>query len=118
MPPRSKVAALPAEVKAWLDQALVENNFAGYEALAEELTTRGYSIGKSALLALDLMATRPEAESLVTAFLKQPGVDPGMRLAYVRALTNLQRYPDAVLQLEKGLLSKSGGVYEVPAAHH
>ncbi len=24
----------------------------------------------------------------------------------------------AVLQLEKGLLSKSGGVYEVPAAHH
>ena len=49
MPPRSKVAALPAEVKAWLDQALVENNFAGYEALAEELTTRGYSIGKSAL---------------------------------------------------------------------
>lgn len=49
MPPRSKVAALPAEVKAWLDQALVENNFAGYEALAEELTARGFSIGKSAL---------------------------------------------------------------------
>lgn len=49
MPPRSKVAALPAEVKAWLDQALVENNFAGYESLAEELTARGYSIGKSAL---------------------------------------------------------------------
>ena len=24
----------------------------------------------------------------------------------------------AVLHLEKGLLSKSGGVYEVPAAHH
>lgn len=49
MPPRSKVAALPVEVKAWLDQALVENNFSGYEALSAELAERGYSIGKSAL---------------------------------------------------------------------
>jgi len=49
MPPKSKVLALPAEVKAWLDQALVENNFSGYEALSAELSGRGYSIGKSAL---------------------------------------------------------------------
>jgi putative ABC transport system ATP-binding protein len=28
------------------------------------------------------------------------------------------RHAHAVLQLEKGLLSKSGGVYEVPAAHN
>lgn len=49
MPPRSKVAALPAEVKAWLDQALVEGNFSGYETLSAELDARGYSIGKSAL---------------------------------------------------------------------
>ena len=49
MPPRSKVAAMPAEVKAWLDQALVENNFSGYEALSAELAERGFSIGKSAL---------------------------------------------------------------------
>jgi len=49
MPPRSKVAALPAEVKSWLDQVLVENNFSGYESLSAELADRGYSIGKSAL---------------------------------------------------------------------
>ncbi|WP_312360832.1 MULTISPECIES: DUF3486 family protein [Stutzerimonas stutzeri group] len=49
MPPRSKVATLPAEVKAWLDQALAENNFSDYEALAQELTERGYAISKSAL---------------------------------------------------------------------
>ncbi len=49
MPPRSKVAQLPPEVKAWLDQALVESNFSGYEALSGELQSRGYSIGKSAL---------------------------------------------------------------------
>lgn len=49
MPPRSKVTQLPPEVKAWLDQALVENNFSGYELLSGELAERGYSIGKSAL---------------------------------------------------------------------
>ena len=49
MPRRSKVEALPAPVKAWLDQALVENNFSQYERLAAELGKRGYSIGKSSL---------------------------------------------------------------------
>ena len=49
MPPRGKVAQLPPEVKAWLDQALVESNFSGYEALSTELAERGFSIGKSAL---------------------------------------------------------------------
>lgn len=49
MPPRSKVAALPAEVKAWLDQALAENNFSDYEALSDELAERGFAISKSAL---------------------------------------------------------------------
>lgn len=49
MPARSKVAALPAEVKAWLDQALAENNFSDYELLSEALKDRGYAISKSAL---------------------------------------------------------------------
>lgn len=49
MPPRSKVAGLPVEVKAWLDQALAENNFSDYEALSEELASQGFAISKSAL---------------------------------------------------------------------
>ena len=49
MPPRSKVAALPPEVKEWLDKALVENNFAGYELLAAELKGKGYEISKTGL---------------------------------------------------------------------
>ncbi|OEC55632.1 DUF3486 family protein [Pseudomonas sp. AP42] len=49
MPPRSKVASLPKSVKTWFDKALVENNFSDYEALAEELASRGFSISKSAL---------------------------------------------------------------------
>ena len=49
MPPRSKVASLPKQVKTWLDEALAENNFSDYEALANELSTQGFSISKSAL---------------------------------------------------------------------
>lgn len=49
MPPRSKVLSLPTEVKEWLDQALIENNFSQYEALSAALAERGHSIGKSAL---------------------------------------------------------------------
>ncbi|WP_395505962.1 DUF3486 family protein [Ectopseudomonas hydrolytica] len=49
MPPRSKVGQLPPDVKAWLDQALAENNFSDYEALSAELAGRGFAISKSAL---------------------------------------------------------------------
>lgn len=49
MPPRSKVHQLPPEVKAWLDQALVESNFSDYELLEKELSHRGYQIGKSSI---------------------------------------------------------------------
>lgn len=49
MAPRSKVERLPAAVKAWLDGALVEGNFAGYERLVEELKRHGYEISKSSL---------------------------------------------------------------------
>lgn len=49
MPRRSKVEGLPSDVKAWLDQALVKNNFSQYELLSAELGKRGYEIGKSGL---------------------------------------------------------------------
>lgn len=49
MPKRSSIAALPADVKAWLDQALVEGNFSGYQLLEEELKAKGFTIGKSSI---------------------------------------------------------------------
>jgi hypothetical protein len=49
MPPRSKVHALPKAVKEWLDGALVEGNFAGYEGLADELKARGCNVSKTAV---------------------------------------------------------------------
>jgi tetratricopeptide (TPR) repeat protein len=53
-----------------------------------------------ALLALELMPAKPEAEALVLAYLSQPGSEAGVRLAYVRVLTGGQRYNDAIGQLQ------------------
>ncbi|GHU04224.1 hypothetical protein FACS1894205_2080 [Alphaproteobacteria bacterium] len=47
---RGKVEMLlPKAVKTWLDAALMENNFSGYSALADELASRGYKISRSSL---------------------------------------------------------------------
>lgn len=46
---RSKVEQLPADMKAWLDQALVQNNFSQYELLSAELKKRGCEISKTGL---------------------------------------------------------------------
>ena len=49
MPKRSKVGALPADTREWLEAVLVSNQFGGYEELAAALAARGYQISKSAL---------------------------------------------------------------------
>jgi len=54
-----------------------------------------------ALLALEMMRTSPAAEQVVVDHLKQPKAEPMVRLNYARVLTGLQRYPDAVVQLEQ-----------------
>lgn len=46
---RSSVNKLPPEVKAWLDQALVEGNFTGYQSLADDLQERGFTLSRSAI---------------------------------------------------------------------
>ena len=49
MPPRKKVALLPARVRKQLDRKLVEKAFSGYAELSDWLAAEGYAIGKSAL---------------------------------------------------------------------
>ena len=53
------------------------------------------------LLALELMPATPGAEALVTDYLARADAEPGVRLAYVRQLTQNQRYADAARQLER-----------------
>ena len=46
---RSKIAGLPADVKTWLNAALVDGNFSGYEELEKLLAEKGFTIGKSSI---------------------------------------------------------------------
>ena len=54
-----------------------------------------------ALLALDLLPGTPAGETLVTDYLAGADAEPAVRLAYVRVLTQSQRYVDASRQLER-----------------
>lgn len=49
MPPRSAILQLPDEVRAELDQKLIQRGFAGYVELSEWLKSQGYEISKSAV---------------------------------------------------------------------
>lgn len=53
------------------------------------------------MLALEMLPATPAAEALVTSYLARPQADPGVRLAWVRTLTQSQRYADATQQLEQ-----------------
>ncbi len=46
---RSTVDSLPESVRRWLERALTDGNFTGYQMLEDELHQRGYIISKSAI---------------------------------------------------------------------
>lgn len=45
----TSIDGLPEEVRTWLNQALTEANFTGYQALEELLREQGFAISKSAI---------------------------------------------------------------------
>lgn len=53
-----------------------------------------------AMLAAGLAASAPAAEAIVTSYLRAKPDSHGVRLNYVRVLTNAQRYGDATAQLQ------------------
>jgi tetratricopeptide (TPR) repeat protein len=69
-------------------------------ALAREAQVMDAAAPGPALLAMELMRQRPQAEALVATYLERADAEPQLRLAYVRVLTAAQRYPDAVGQLQ------------------
>lgn len=46
---RGKIEGLPEDVRRWLERALTETGFSGYEALESMLGEKGYAISKSAI---------------------------------------------------------------------
>ncbi|WP_281915246.1 tetratricopeptide repeat protein [Caldimonas thermodepolymerans] len=69
-------------------------------ALAQEAAKLDPSAEGVALLALELMPQRAQAESIVRDFLQAKPASAAIRLSYVRTLVNQQRYPEAAVQLE------------------
>jgi tetratricopeptide (TPR) repeat protein len=90
------VAAQVAIGRAWLAAGEADRAL----ALAEAAYAEDPKAPGPMLLALELLQTRPQAEHLVLGYLKQPGAEPALRLAYVGALTSAQRLVDAAAQLE------------------
>jgi len=92
----TRVATQAAVGRMWLaagdaDRAL---------GLARQALAEDPASSAALLLALELMHTRPEAESLVTQYLKSPKADPALRRAYAGTLVTTQRYAEAIAQIE------------------
>ena len=94
--PETRVAAQVALGRAWLA--------AGDTARALGLAQNAHALDPSsetpALLGLELMATTPAAEAIVTAHLQAKPASTPIRMVYARILSSAQRYADAVPQLE------------------
>jgi hypothetical protein len=46
---QSSITALPDDVRRWLERALSDQNFSGYEALEALMRDKGYAVSKSAI---------------------------------------------------------------------
>ncbi len=90
------VPALVASGRGWLGAGDADRAM----ALVEQAHKREPAAPGPALLAMELMATRPQAERFVTQHLETGKAEPALRLTYVRVLTASQRFADAVTQLE------------------
>jgi Flp pilus assembly protein TadD len=93
--PQTRGAVLVATGRAWLQADEKKRAL----ALAQEAQAGDAAATGPALLALELLPDE-QAEALVGRYIAQPGAEPAVRLAYARALTQAQRYTDALRELE------------------
>jgi tetratricopeptide (TPR) repeat protein len=94
--PATRVAARAAIGRTWLAAGDASRAL----DLARQAQAEDPAASAPVLLALELMPTRPEAETIVSAYLKTAGADPALRRAYAGTLVTMQRYADAIAQLE------------------
>lgn len=77
---------------------------AGDSAKALDLARQAQAIDPKSIappvLALEMLPGSADIERVVTDYLALPDTEPGVRMGYVRALTQSQRYADASAQLE------------------
>ncbi len=95
--PETRTAVRVAMARTWLAASDAPKAL----ALAEQAHADDPDAPGAYLLALDLMPLQPTAERIAQSYLSRDKVDSGLRLAYVRTLTQMQRYADAAQQLEQ-----------------
>ncbi len=107
MPKRSKIATLPAEVRRWLDAALIQGNFSGYEALEAELAQRGVTVGKSSIhryganLERRLQAIKASTEAAVMIMDAAPD-DQDARSGAIVSLVQTELF-DTIMKLQEAV---------------
>jgi tetratricopeptide (TPR) repeat protein len=69
-------------------------------SLAEQAAADDPKSPAPALLALELLPRQVAADALIRRYLEQPQAEPAVRLAYARTLGSMQRYGEAVQQVE------------------
>lgn len=94
--PATRIPSLVALARA---QVNAGENAAALERLREAQAADPVAPGP-ALVALDMLPATTAAEAIVLDHLSKPTAEPAVRLAYVRLLTQAQRYTDAAIQLE------------------
>ena len=91
---------IPARValgRAWMEAKDLDRAL----ALAQQAHALEPSATGPALLAMQLMGERPQAEATVKSYLSQPTAETPVRKVYARQLMASQRYGEAVAQLEQ-----------------
>lgn len=94
--PATATAARVAIARGWL---LAQDNARALE-LAQQAHDADLSAEGPALVALEMMQTTPQAESIVVATLAANPGNNALRIMYARALGIGQRHADAIAQLE------------------
>ena len=100
----TRAPAVVARGRTWLAAGDVDRAL----ALARDGASSDPAAPGPVLLAMELRAQRPEAETLVETYLARPDAEPALRLAWARVLTSAQRYPDAITQLEAATAKTPG----------
>jgi tetratricopeptide (TPR) repeat protein len=93
----TRVPARVAQGRAWLAAGDTERAL----AIVREANSLEPAAPGPVLLAMEMMRSQPEAARMVATFMARPDVEAPMRLAYVRTLTEAQRFAEAVAQLDQ-----------------
>ncbi len=100
--PDTRTATRVALGRAWLEAKDTDRAL----SLAQEAAAQDPAAIGPALLALELMRDKPQAEASVLTYLKEAKAETALRMSYVRVLTAAQRYGDAITQLDSVVLAQ------------